>query len=251
MNGLKFRLYGKTAFFKKPDVNSFVYFTYNNIHKIALLGLLGSIIGFSGYSLQYDFNKTKKDNNMDYPEFYDKLKDFKLAIVPISKGGGFPKKIQQFNNGVGYASREEGGNLIVREQWLENPCWEIYILENGSLEYKKINEYLISSKCVFMPYLGKNDHIASIDQVEEVLISTPSDLYIDSLFPYTKDVEIGTFPKNDEDDIVLFREVSPISLNKDYNFYEFVELMYTNLEVINIDTIKNVYSCNEKNLVFI
>jgi len=42
---IKFNLYGKTGFFKKPDVNQEIYFTYNNIHKVALLGILGSIIG--------------------------------------------------------------------------------------------------------------------------------------------------------------------------------------------------------------
>lgn len=34
---IRFELWGNTAFFKKPDVNEYVYFTYNNIHKIALL----------------------------------------------------------------------------------------------------------------------------------------------------------------------------------------------------------------------
>ncbi len=34
---MKFKLFGKTAFFKKPEVNEYAYFTYNNIHKIASL----------------------------------------------------------------------------------------------------------------------------------------------------------------------------------------------------------------------
>ena len=40
MKALKFTLSGETAFFKKPDVNTYLYFTYGNIHKIALLGLI-------------------------------------------------------------------------------------------------------------------------------------------------------------------------------------------------------------------
>lgn len=28
---------------------------------------------------------------------------------------------------MGYASKEQGGNLIVKEQWLEKPKWEISI----------------------------------------------------------------------------------------------------------------------------
>ncbi|MGL4991680.1 MAG: CRISPR-associated protein Cas5, partial [Sarcina sp.] len=50
MEVLKFRLFGETAFFKKPDVNSNVYFTYGSIHKVALLGMFGAIIGYSGYN---------------------------------------------------------------------------------------------------------------------------------------------------------------------------------------------------------
>ena len=36
MKAVKFTLKGKTAFFKNPEVNSYFYFTYGNIHKPAL-----------------------------------------------------------------------------------------------------------------------------------------------------------------------------------------------------------------------
>ena len=45
MKALKFILSGKTAFFKVPMVNSVCYFTYGNIHKPALLGMFGAILG--------------------------------------------------------------------------------------------------------------------------------------------------------------------------------------------------------------
>ena len=64
------------------------------------------------------------------------------------------RKIQIFNNSVGYASGEQGGNLIVKEQWLENPKWEIYLLLDGT-EAEKIAEYLLQNRCVYFPYLGK------------------------------------------------------------------------------------------------
>ena len=41
MEVLRFSLSGKTAFFKKPEVNTYYYFTYGNIHKVALLGIFG------------------------------------------------------------------------------------------------------------------------------------------------------------------------------------------------------------------
>ena len=49
MDVLRFELSGKTAFFKKPDMNSYLYFTYGNIHKVALLGIFGAILGFFRY----------------------------------------------------------------------------------------------------------------------------------------------------------------------------------------------------------
>ena len=52
MNSLKFTIEGKTAFFKIPEVNAVQYFTYGNIHKPALLGILGAIMGYGGYTQQ-------------------------------------------------------------------------------------------------------------------------------------------------------------------------------------------------------
>ena len=52
MKALKFILSGKTAFFKVPMVNSVCYFTYGNIHKPALLGMFGAILGYKGYGYE-------------------------------------------------------------------------------------------------------------------------------------------------------------------------------------------------------
>lgn len=217
---IKFKLFGKTAFFKKPEVNEYAYFTYNNIHKIALLGILGAIIGLEGYNQQRE--KT-------YPEFYEKLKDLKISIVPDKKLKGiYPKKIQTFNNSVGYASNEEGGNLIVREQWLENPSWTIYIYNDGTVEsnlYNKLKEYLLQGKTVYIPYLGKNDHPASITQVEEIELKEEKLDYIDSIF--TENIEVDSFDSVDEL-AYLIKEIQPIKLQEEYNFYEYEPFIYTN-----------------------
>lgn len=263
MKAISFMLGAKTAMFKKPDVNSYTYFTYNNIHKPALLGLFGSIIGLGGYTQLFNKNKQielenksikkkadKKSLDDCFPEFYEKLKDFKVSIRPLGRNGYFSKKIQVFNNSVGYASKELGGNLIVREQWLENPSWQIIILENNSAEFIKLKEYLLNQKSVFIPYLGKNDHPAKIEMVEEILLS--DDLfeeegwYIDSLF--IKDCEIDGLEREGEPPF-LFQEVSPIRLQKEYHFYESKTLCFTNYELEEFP--KNTFSHNQKNYVFI
>ncbi|WP_418180861.1 type I-B CRISPR-associated protein Cas5b [Aliarcobacter lanthieri] len=236
MRAISFEISGKTAIFKKPDVNSYAYFTYNNIHKPALLGILGAIIGLDGYTKLHDNNRGLKEGklgfNSGFPEFYEKLKDLKVSIIPLSKNGYFSKKIQTFNNSVGYASQELGGNLIVREQWIENPKWQIIILENSTTEYEKIKEYLLNKKAVYIPYLGKNDHIANIDKVKEIELNEnlylDEGLYIDSLF--IKDGKIDGFQKGEETPFI-FQEVSPISLQKDFHFYEYKTLCFTNCEL--------------------
>lgn len=34
MEAVKFTLSGRNAFFKKPEVNAYYYFTYSHIHKV-------------------------------------------------------------------------------------------------------------------------------------------------------------------------------------------------------------------------
>jgi len=254
MRALSFEISGKTAIFKKPDVNSYAYFTYNNIHKPALLGILGAIIGLDGYTKLYDSNRGLKDGKLGYndgfPNYYEKLKDLKVSIIPLAKNGYFSKKLQTFNNSVGYASKELGGNLIIREQWLENPKWQIIILENDTNEYEKIKKYLVNKKAVYIPYLGKNDHFANIDLVKEIDLDKnlylEKGLYIDSLF--IKKSEINGYEKEGELPFI-FQEVSPISLQKDFHFYEYETLCFTNCELD--EKPKNCFSYENKNYVFI
>ena len=179
METLKFTLAGQNAFFKKPDVNEYCYFTYGHIHKVALLGMLGAIAGYKGYGSKYETVKKSKILSEDYPEFYEKLKQIKIAVVPKNENGYIQKKIHTFNNSVGYANKD--GNLIVKEQWLENPKWEICILLDCE-EAKKIKEAIQNHKCEFYPYLGTNDHFADIEYlgVEEAQLVIQDDYRIDS-----------------------------------------------------------------------
>lgn len=252
MEVIHFELKGKTAFFKKPDVNVDTYFTYNNIHKIALLGLLGAIIGLEGYALQKKSNK--KITGEDYPEFYKKLHRLKIAMVPHTEKGYFNKKIQTFNNSVGYATKEEGGNLIVREQWLENPAWGIFILDDHLIEseiFKKLKNNLLNKKCEYIPYLGKNDHFAQITSPEIIEVEKINKIdRINSLFPL-KLVKFDDDNCFDGNPFFIFKEISPARLNKELNFYEYEELAFTNLKIKQINDTDNIYKYGDLNLFFI
>lgn len=268
MRAISFKLSGKTACFRKPDVNVHAYFTYNNIHKPALLGLLGAIIGLGGYTQLHDEKeqikvkikevkgqeKKELENELEkldkkLPEFYEKLKHLKVSITPLAPNGYFSKKIQTFNNSVGYASFEQGGNLIVREQWLENPVWQIMVLDDGSEIFQKISEYLLGGKSVFIPYLGKNDHPAKIEEVKSIqLDKATEEIKISSLF-HEKTLEISKVPPRGELSY-FFKEISPFRLQEQYHFYEYVPLVFTNHKIQNGE-FGNVFSIDGQNYAFI
>ena len=256
MEVLKFKLSGKTAFFKKPDVNTYNYYTYNSIHKVSLLGIFGAIVGYGGYNkYKYEIDNKIK-NNSDYPEFYEKLKDIKVAIQPLNKSASISKKIQVFNNSVGYASQETGGNLIVKEQWLENPSWNIYLLLDND-ESKKICDYITNHKSIYQPYLGKNDHIADITQIEiynaniieNKNISKMHSLALKSNIEFDMDSD----DEDEEIDVDFFKynEKLPVKLNPTTNLYEYEAFVYSNLYIDKIDENQKVYEINNQNIVFI
>lgn len=209
MKSLKFTVSGKTAFFKIPEVNTVCYFTYGNLHKPALLGMLGAVMGYAGYSQQ-------KEIGSDYPEYYEKLQNLQVSVVPASKDGYFSRKVQVFNNSVGYASAEEGGNLIVKEQWLEEPAWTVY-LKLDSPEAEKIAQKLLQHRCVYVPYLGKNDHPANITEVmvtelEEADV-TKEEIELRCLAPARlTDFDMDAFS-------FRYGEFLPVTLNRDTNQY--------------------------------
>lgn len=233
MEILKFRLKGKNAFFKVPEVNTYYYFTYGNIHKVALLGMFGAIMGYHGYEHKYE----------RYPEFYEKLKDIRISIIPGSERGYFPKKIQFYNNTVGYASQEMGGNLIVKEQWLEHPDWTVYV-QIRDAETKKLADFMVNRRCVYSPYLGRNNHLADIDDIEIVNAQTVAceEKNLHSLVPE----EVVEF---DLDEMTFkYGEFLPVSLKEATNMYDLKKFILTDAEMVQCK--EDVYQIGDKNIVF-
>lgn len=257
MQALKFNLSGKTAIFKRPDVNLHCLFTYSHIHKPALLGLLGAICGFGGYNQQKAHNdkclaEKRKSDILDYPEFYTKLKDIKVSVAP--KEPTFVSKKQTFNNSVGYASNEEGGNLVVVEQWLENPSWEIFILLDGSEVTENLKQRFLNREFVYIPYLGKNDHFANITDIEIVDLQEvqscskiDSMIFADKITNYHK----GTIMKreNCNKKSFFYKERLPIALDKEDNLYQLEKFVFTNMD-LKLNNFDQVFSCKNKNIAF-
>lgn len=248
MKALKFTLSGKAAFFKDNSIN-LVYLTYGNIHRIALLGILGAIMGYSGYNQQGRILKSEKKKILkDFPEFYEKLKDLKISIISNGRYGIFPKKLQVFNNGVGYASKD--GNLIVKQFWLEQPSWDIYILNDTELA-KSVITKILNKEFVYIPYLGSNDHFADITSIEEIeltKVATKEEVVISSMIDCNIDEKVAIEELSFVDDPFKYMEYLPMSLSLELNQHIKNKIMITNMYVLNLNS--EVYSDSGKNIIF-
>ncbi len=143
-------LFADFGMLKKPDTNEPVYLTFNMLHKPALLGILGAIIGEAGF---------KEKGKL--PEYYLKLKDLKVGLHPLDEyheKGNFQKTIITYNNTTGMASKEEGGNLMVTEQTLIYPAFRCYfLLDMQKSLHATVDESLKNYHAEYLPYLGKNE----------------------------------------------------------------------------------------------
>ena len=191
-------------------------------------------MGYDGYQ-----QMQKEDR---FPEFYERLQALKVSVIPCVKNGIFLKKVQTFNNSIG--SLEQGGNLIVQEQWLEKPEWLIYVLLDCE-ESEKLAEMLEKKQSIYIPYLGKNDHSADILEVERVEVETTDTAgqRIDSLFPEESflmdELEAYSFK---------YRETLPVGLKEETNQYEYRKFAFSD-EIVE-EAKQTVFQVQGKNIIF-
>ncbi|MDJ1473780.1 CRISPR-associated protein Cas5 [Xanthocytophaga flava] len=143
---VSFDLKANFGFLKKPDYNDGLLLSYNMLHKPALLGILGAILGLSGYQQKGIF-----------PEYYEKLKDLPIGIEPLNhEKGNFQKTSVKYSNTVGYANSD--GNLLIEETMLIHPAYRCYLLLSMSnSDHAKLYDYLKEGKAEYIPYMGKNE----------------------------------------------------------------------------------------------
>lgn len=235
------------GFLKKPDINEGIYLTYNMLHKPAFLGILGAIIGLEGY--------TEKDK---FPEYYEKLKDLKIGIEPLnSEKGNYAKTVIQYNNAVGYASQEAGGNLIVKEQVLIKPKFRCYILmQQNQTYFSESWEYLARQQAEFLPYFGKNDFSLWWDNFQA---------YNFKLFPFDRNYKIctlfmksdqtlkklvqrngfGRFGDNQEGNFMCFEEL-PVGFDERLVQYDKRQFVYSNFKFPKELEIENLFQLEGK-----
>lgn len=255
---ISFDLHAPFAVFKKPDINKSLYVTYNMLHRPALLGILGAIVGMEGFR-----------ENQQWPEYYQKFKTLRVGIEPLgSSNGNFPKTVITFNNSVGYASGEEGGMLQVTEQtlWLpekriqqedgteilEFPGFRCYVLlDLDNPEQKQLREYILAGRAEFLPYLGKNECAAwwDISKVQEFKVrrfSKNEDFRIDSLF--IKEQAVRDERKQSkfrfsgiQANLHLYFERLPIGYDETLFQYNFADFTWTNVQFKKESTVPDLF----------
>lgn len=249
---ISFDLKADMGFFKKPDINDGIYLTYNMLHKPALLGILGAIVGLQGYQ-----------KNGVLPEYYQILKYLKIGIAPLNScNGNFTKDTVAYNNGTGFASNEAGGNLIVREQILIKPSYRCYLLldTNNEIErmlYERIKKY----EAEFLPYLGKNDFSAWWDNVQEYpvkQISIDCKYKVSSIFAKTDAVSgyivksMSLFSRESKIPVFVYLERLPIAFDEKLFQYQYADFVYSNATFskdMDMSATGAFYSINDSEIV--
>lgn len=144
------------GFFRKPDANNTINLSYNMLHKPALLGIFGAIVGLEGY---------KKKGEI--PQYYEEFKDLKVGIEPLDhEKGNFQKTVIKYSNTVGYANN--GSTYLTEEATLIKPSYRVYVLLK--LEHDKqrlLYQYLKEGKAEYLPYFGKNEFSAWWEMFQE------------------------------------------------------------------------------------
>jgi len=233
---ISFTIKAEFGMFKKPDINDKIFVSYNMIHKPYLLGILGAIMGYNGH------NQNKDKSKM--PEYYEKLKDIRVAIAPSSKNGGiFKKEFIIFNNTT------NGSIANITEQTLVNPAYDIY-LEVDNVEHKELIESIRENRAVYPPYMGKNEFSLWWDsfRVHEKFEEIES----------KERFEVRTIIKKDENFVLknsgykerttnyfyLFERL-PIGFDDKLKQYVYHDFLYTNSVFKSNKSLQNLYECDE------
>jgi len=237
---LKFTISGQGASFTRPHFNS-IFSSYSHIHKVALLGLLGAIVGIEKTE---EAPKSSKFSLRRPPAFYSQLRDLEVSIVPHKVS--FFSKEDVITDTTGF--NNDSSTYVAKYQTLLSPSWDIYIKKSDNPHYEKLKEFLLNGDAVYTPYLGRNHWLANITDVEVLEGEETFEVdVIDSLFP-----EINVETEESDDfltDRICFREFMPVRFDLILMQYEEQVMVLTNDIVVKTD--KPLVQCHNKTLYFI
>lgn len=241
------------GFFRKPDANNTINLSYNMLHKPALLGILGAIIGLEGY---------KEHDKL--PEYYKKLKDLKIGGEPLNnhEKGNFQKTVIKYSNTVGYANK--GTNYLTEEATLIKPAYRVYILlDIESFDHAKLYEYLKEGKADYLPYFGKNEFYAwwesrgnDFKEYELGENKCFSDSFrVRTLLQKTNqsfkdqkaEIQFDFLNFDKEEATYFYFERLPVGFDEKLNQYELGDFAYTTFKLTPNTMLGNLYWIKEEN----
>ncbi|MXV38203.1 type I-B CRISPR-associated protein Cas5 [Flavobacteriaceae bacterium Ap0902] len=241
------------GFFRKPETNNTLNVSYNMIHKPAIWGLLGAVIGLKGYQ-----EKGK------LPEYYNKLSDLKIGIAPLNhENGNFSKTSIKYSNTVGYANK--GTTFLTEELTLIAPQYRIYLLLDKEVEeQKQLLWNLKNGHTEFIPYFGKNEFTAWWDNYQEyeyevAQLNEEDKIRIDTLFVKNQTLSENSEEPSAELDFLdfgldnfneppfMYFERLPIGFNLQLMQYELTEMVYSNYKIKNVRSMPNIFYLTKEN----
>ncbi len=247
MKLISFDLKADFAFFRKPETNATINLSYNIIHKPALLGVLGAILGLEGY---------KEKGKL--PQYYEVLKNLQVGIEPLNHDkGNYAKTKIKYTNTIGYANK--GANFLTEELTLVSPEYRIYLLLDETLEYQqKLIDYLSNGIAEYIPYLGKNEFTAwwHTNTYREYTFSekeAPHDgVKIKSVFQKRSILKGNTEAPSPDflnpdafEHSFMYFERLPRDFDLELMQYDIAEFVYSNNYFINAQTLENLIYINE------
>lgn len=237
------------GFFRNPGANNTINQSYNMLHKPALLGILGAIIGLEGY---------KEKGKM--PQYFDLLKCLNIGIEPLSHEKGiYQKTVIKYTNTVGYANN--GSNYLTEEATLIKPSYRIYILLelNNKME-QKLFEYLKNGIAEYLPYFGKNEFSAwwevetFRDYDFEKIKADENGKTIKTLFLKTQMIKHGKeeipfdlFNFEKEEVPYFYFERLPIGFDENLMQYEIGDYVFGTYKIKNNIQLDNLYYLKSEN----
>jgi len=254
---ISFTIRAEKGFLKKPDINDGIYLTYNMLHKPAILGILGAIIGLEGYQ-----------KNGELPVYYNELKKIPVGVKPEGdEKGNFQKTVIEYTNTTGFANqgekkkefKEYGATHLIKEQTLIKPSYKIYLLLDIENENEnKLYHNIMEQKAEFLPYLGKNDYSLWWDKDEVVeyewekpdIFVEPfklSSIFIkESTVKESKEDESANIDLldfsilSDEEQFVSFERL-PTNFNEKLFQYNYKSFAYTTFKLKPSSSLSNIY----------
>jgi len=238
---ISFTIKADFGMFKKPDINDKIFVSYNMIHKPYLLGILGAIMGYGGHAQE----RTVSDEQI-FADYYEKLKDIRVAIAPSDTNGGiFKKEFIIFNNTT------NGQIANITEQTLINPAYQIYLeLDDENEEHTKLTKRLKNHEAVYPPYMGKNEFslwwddckvhkkFEKIEQKEKFQVKTiikkPENFVLKN----------SGYKERTTNYFYLFERL-PIGFDEELKQYQYHDFLYTNAVFKNSKSLENIYECDE------